>query len=58
MITVRIKETAAAQLAQFCKRAFFQRVKVFASNETETCLMTEALEELRAALEEQGFSPR
>jgi hypothetical protein len=58
MITIKLDEVTAMQLAQFCKRAINERVKSFSANETETNEMMKALNTLREELLKEGFNPR
>jgi hypothetical protein len=58
MITVKLDEATATQLAQFCKRAMIERVEPFASDEGEAYEMMKAIEELGEALKDRGFEPR
>jgi hypothetical protein len=57
-VLLKLNEATAKRLSVFCKRAFIERVEPFAGSEDEAVKMMEALDDLRAALEEQGFSPR
>ena len=57
-ITARLEEATAKSLATLCKRAILERVEPFAADGAEARGMLRALEELGAALAEQGFSPR
>jgi hypothetical protein len=58
MITVKLDEATATQLAQFCKRTMIERVEPFASDEAEAVKMMKALDSLGEALQDQGFDPR
>jgi hypothetical protein len=57
-VLLKLDKDTAARLSVFCKRAIIERVKPFAGDETEANKMLKALDNLRDALEEQGFSPR
>jgi hypothetical protein len=57
-IKIELNETAAKQLAMFCQRTILERVVPFSSSETEAYKMMKSLDDLRIALEKQGFSPR
>lgn len=58
MITIKLDESTATHLAQFCKRAIIERVEPFAADEAEACEMMKALDALREALHSRGFAPR
>jgi hypothetical protein len=58
MITVKLENATAIQLAQFCKRAFPERIKPFTADEAEAYKMMKALDVLREALKDQGVFPR
>jgi hypothetical protein len=58
MVAVQLTGTTAARLALFCKRAIMERVEPFAADLREAGKMLLALNELGAALEEEGYAPR
>lgn len=57
-ITVKLSPDQAWELAQMCKRAFFERVMPFAVESHEAYLMLDALNRVRRALDDVGLSPR
>lgn len=57
-IVVKLDDSQAEALAQFCKRSFVDRVRPFSSSKDEAWQMVDAIEQLRLALAEAGWSPR
>ncbi|ANK89647.1 MULTISPECIES: DUF7706 family protein [unclassified Rhizobium] len=58
VINLTVDDSHAEALAQFCKRSFLDRVRIFSASETEARQMVDAIHELRNALAEAGFAPR
>lgn len=57
-IVVELDDNQAEALAQFCKRSFVDRVRSFSSSKDEAWRMVDAIDQLRLALAEAGWSPR
>jgi len=58
VISLALDDSHAEALAQFCKRSFLDRVRIFSASESEARQMVDAIHELRHALAEAGFAPR
>ncbi len=57
-ITVTLTDSQAWQFAQFLKRACFSDYRSHATSEAEAYQMIDAGEQIRRALETQGYAPR
>lgn len=57
-VTVKLDPEHAWNLAQLCKRAFFERVLPFAQDEVEARMMLQGIYELRRELAKAGYEPR
>ena len=57
-ITATLTASEAWQLAQLIKRITFRGVRECACNDDETYTMLNALNRIRSALDDQGYSPR
>jgi len=58
VISLTLDDPHAEALAQFCKRSFLDRVRIFSASETEALQIVDAIHELRHALAEAGFAPQ
>jgi hypothetical protein len=57
-INIELTPTEALALAQFAKRSIWDTFSTLAVDEAETREMIAAIEKVRTALAEEGFSPR
>ncbi|MBO9136900.1 hypothetical protein J5289_21685 [Rhizobium sp. B230/85] len=57
-IQIELDDIQALALANFCKRAFIERVQPFSQSENEAWQMVYAIDALRFALEKAGWFPR